>query len=110
MNNSYYKDLYFGKSNIVAEVKDSYLKKINASFFDDNIPYVRLNKIVDQDNDNSSIKIEFDDLGEFLSKANISDIFLNGRGIVIFDINKESFEIEKGRLEVYNSSIKNSSF
>ena len=63
---------------------------------------------MDKQSELNKINIEFDDFGKFLNKSSISESFIEGEGTATLYF--KELNLLSGKLEITDSSIKNSSF
>ena len=108
IDNFYYDSIYFGHTFIESEIKNNQLIKFKGNISDNKSIYIRFANIMDQQSDLNKINIEFDDFGKFLNKSSISESFIEGEGTATLYF--KELNLLTGKLEITNSSIKNSSF
>ncbi len=108
IENLYYDSIYFGHTFIESTIKNNQLVKLKGNIFDNKNIYIRFTNILDSQKELNEISIEFEDFGKFLNKSSISDSFIEGDGKATLYLRE--LNLLSGRLEIDNSSIKNSSF
>ena len=108
INNFYYDSIYFGHTFIESEIKNNQLIKFKGNISDNKSIYIRFANIMDQQSELNKINIEFDDFGKFLNKSSISESFIEGEGTATLYF--KELNLLSGKLEITDSSIKNSSF
>ena len=108
IDNFYYDSIYFGHTFIESEIKNNQLIKFKGNISDNKSIYIRFANIMDQQSNLNKINIEFDDFGKFLNKSSISESFIEGEGTATLYF--KELNLLTGKLEITNSSIKNSSF
>jgi hypothetical protein len=108
IDNFYYDSIYFGHTFIESEIKNNQLIKFKGNISDNKSIYIRFANIIDKQSELNKINIEFDDFGKFLYKSTISESFIEGEGTATLYFRE--LKLLSGRLEINNSSIKNSSF
>ena len=108
IDNFYYDSIYFGHLFIESEIQNNQLIKFKGNIFDNKNIYIRFANIMDKQSELNKINIEFEDFGKFLNKSSISESFIEGEGTATLYFRE--LNLLSGRLEVTNSSIKNSSF
>ena len=108
VDNVYYDDVYFGKTFIKSELINGTFIKLSGNISDDNNIYIRFTNNLDEKSEYNKVNIEFDDFGYFLKKSSLLDTFIEGEGTATLKFKK--LNLLSGKLEISNSSIKNSSF
>ena len=108
IDNFYYDSIYFGHTFIESEIKNNQLIKFKGNISDNKSIYIRFANIMDQQSELNKINIEFDDFGKFLNKSSISESFIEGEGTATLYF--KELNLLSGKLEITDSSIKNSSF
>ena len=108
IDNFYYDSIYFGHTFIESEIKNNQLIKFKGNISDNKSIYIRFANIMDKQSELNKINIEFDDFGKFLNKSSISDSFIEGEGTATLYF--KELNLLSGKLEITDSSIKNSSF
>ena len=108
IDNFYYDSIYFGHTFIESEIKNNQLIKFKGNVSDNKKNYIRFDNIMDKQSELNKINIKFDDFGKFLNKSSLSDSFIEGNGTATLFI--RDLNLLSGRLEITDSSIKNSSF
>ena len=108
IDNFYYDSIYFGHTFIESEIKNNQLIKFKGNISDNKSIYIRFANIMDKQSELNRINIEFDDFGKFLNKSSISDSFIEGEGTATLYF--KELNLLSGKLEITDSSIKNSSF
>ncbi len=108
IHNLYYDSIYFGHTFIESEIKNNQLIKFKGNISDNKSIYIRFANIMDQQSELNKIKIEFDDFGKFLNISSISESFIEGEGTATLYF--KELNLLTGKLEITDSSIKNSSF
>ena len=108
IDNFYYDSIYFGHTFIESEIKNNQLIKFKGNISDNKSIYIRFANIMDQQSELNKINIEFDDFGKFLNKSSISESFIEGEGTATLYF--KELNLLTGKLEITDSSIKNSSF
>ena len=108
IDNFYYDSIYFGHTFIESEIKNNQLIKFKGNISDNKSIYIRFANIMDKQSELNKINIEFDDFGKFLNKSSISESFIEGEGTATLYF--KELNLLSGKLEITDSSIKNSSF
>ena len=108
IDNFYYGSIYFGRTLIESQIKNNQLIKFKGNISDNKSIYIRFINIIDQQSELNKINIDFDDFGKFLNKSSISESFIKGEGTATLYF--KDLNLLSGKLEITNSSIKNSSF
>ncbi len=108
IDNFYYDKIYFGHTFIESEIKNNQLIKFKGNISDNKSIYIRFANIIDKQSELNKVNIEFDDFGEFLNKSSISESFIDGEGTATLYF--KELNLLSGKLEINDSSIKNSSF
>ncbi len=108
IDNFYYDGVYFGHTFIESEIKNNQLIKFKGNIYDNKTIYIKFTNIMDKQSGLNKINIEFEDFGKFLNKSSISKSFIEGVGTATLYFRE--LNLLNGRLEITDSSIKNSSF
>ena len=108
INNFYYDRLYFGQTFIECEVQNNKFIKLKGNISNNKTAYIRFANTMDKQSELNKINIEFDDFGKFLNKSSISESFIEGEGTATLYL--KELNLLSGRIEIANSSIKNSYF
>ena len=108
IDNFYYDSIYFGHTFIDSEIKNSQLITLKGNIYDNKNIYIRFANMMDKQSGLNNINIEFDDFGKFLNKSSISESFIEGEGTATLYF--KDLNLLSGKLEINDSSIKNSSF
>jgi hypothetical protein len=108
IDNFYYDSIYFGHTIIESEIKNNQLLKFKGNISDNKNINIRFTNVMDKQLGLNKINIEFDDFGKFLNKSSISEAFIEGEGTATLYF--KELDLLSGRLEIADSSIKNSSF
>lgn len=106
----FYGDKYFGEATLDTQIKNGLLYNIKGKFLYKGKPYVYFSDVPYKEHKFKKILFKFDDLGLFLNEINLSESFIKGNGDIFFIINKDNLNINSGKIDISDGSIKNASF